>query len=79
MENKKVEVSLGLIIENTKKEMRTAVNQVICQSGLPAYLIEGVLTEILAEVRKQVNMELVEELTAPKQNEQNTEKEEGAE
>ncbi|MBT9694698.1 hypothetical protein GPK53_01530 [[Eubacterium] rectale] len=34
------------------------MNKVIQESNLPAYLIEGILSDILAEVRKQKNLEL---------------------
>lgn len=56
---KKEQIPLSILMENTKGKMTAAVNQSIEESGLPAYLIEGILTGILAEVRNQKNLELI--------------------
>ena len=51
-------IPLSVLLENTKIRMTDSVNKVIQESNLPAYLIEGILSDILAEVRKQKNLEL---------------------
>lgn len=51
-------IPLSIMIEQTRMKMVQGVNQVIEDSHLPAFLIEGILVEILAEVRKQKNIEL---------------------
>lgn len=51
-------IPLSVLLENTKIRMIDSVNKVIQESNLPAYLIEGILSDILAEVRKQKNLEL---------------------
>ena len=54
--------SLSLIIERGRAIVRGAVNKVIKDTKLPAYLIEGILLDVLAEVRDQKNSELAAEL-----------------
>lgn len=50
---------LSIMLENAKGLMFQAVNKVQEQTKLPAYLFEGILMEILADVRNQKNLELV--------------------
>lgn len=58
MENKK-NIPLSVAIENTKGKMTMAINQIIAESKLPAFLIEGILLGILSDVRNQKNFELI--------------------
>ena len=53
---------LILIIENAKRDMNNMFYQIINKSGLPAYLIEGIIVDILSEVRNRKNIELSEAL-----------------
>ena len=53
---------LILMIENTKKDMSNAFAQIISKSGLPAFLIEGIILDILSDVRNRKNIELSEAL-----------------
>lgn len=64
---------LSVIIEKTRLEMRTAVNQVIQKSNLPAYLLEGIILDILADIRSQHISEIVQDCSAV--TEKNKEKE----
>lgn len=50
---------LSIMLENAKGLMFQAANKVQEQTKLPAYLFEGILMEILADVRNQKNLELV--------------------
>lgn len=63
MENKTTQ-SLCFMIENARKEMIIAVNRVIEKTNLPPYLIEGILTGILADIRNQKVAELTEEIVS---------------
>lgn len=70
-------VPLSVMLENTKGEMTAAVNNVIAKSNLPAYLIEGILAGILADVRNQKNLELVSDYNAMNNTEHVEQKEDG--
>ncbi len=65
--NKKEQIPLSILMENSKGKMTAAVNQCIEESGLPAYLIEGILAGILAEVRSQKNLELISDYNRMKE------------
>lgn len=58
-----------------------AFNQIVEQSNLPAYLLEGIVADLLSEIRKQKNLELVSDMNRMKQTEhsEQEEKKEGAE
>lgn len=72
---------LSLMMENAKGAMTDAFNQIVEQSNLPAYLLEGIVADLLSEIRKQKNLELVSDMNRMKQTEhsEQEEKEEGAE
>lgn len=67
-------IPLSVLLENTKIRMTDSVNKVIKESNLPAYLIEGILSDILSDVRKQKNFELASDYTS--MNEENQKSEE---
>ncbi|MFR8718587.1 MAG: hypothetical protein ACLVE7_04135 [Coprococcus comes] len=52
------------------------MNKVIQESNLPAYLIEGILSDILAEVRKQKNLELASDYASMNKENQKSEEDE---
>lgn len=69
-------IPLSVLLENTKIRMTDSVNKVIQESNLPAYLIEGILSDILSDVRKQKNIELASDYASmQKENEQDDKKE----
>ena len=72
---------LSLMMENAKGAMTDAFNQIVMQSNLPAYLLEGIVADLLSEIRKQKNLELVSDMNRMKQTEhsEQEEKKEGAE
>ena len=55
---------LSIAIENAKTILFESLNHVIKDTKLPAYLIEGLLMELVAEVRKQKNLELLRDVSA---------------
>lgn len=65
---------LSIMLENAKGLMFQAVNKVQEQTKLPAYLFEGILMEVLADVRNQKNLELVSDFNKMKQMEQKEER-----
>ena len=49
---------LNLQIEFAKSKFREALSQCIMEYGLPAYMMEGIVLDILLEVKTQANIEL---------------------
>ncbi len=59
MKNK---MPLSIIIENARADLFNEYTRVASQSGLPAYLMEGIVVEILSEIRKQKNIDMIIEM-----------------
>lgn len=59
-------VPLSVLIENAKGKFFQAFNQVIDETRLPAYLYEGMVLELLAEIRNRKNLELISDINAMK-------------
>lgn len=53
--------SLIIILERARGILKRALNRVITKTALPAYLIEGILLDLLAEVRAQKAVEIAAE------------------
>ena len=53
------QLNLCTEIEETRCEIVTAINSINARRGLPAYLLDGILSSILAEVRNQKSAEMV--------------------
>ena len=51
--------TLMLLIEKAREIQRTAISNIIKETKLPAYLIEGVLLEALSEIRAQKVTEVI--------------------
>lgn len=51
--------SLAEMIENTSQRINAAVFNIMQESGLPAYLTEGIILGVLADVRERKAAELV--------------------
>lgn len=68
---------LSIMLENAKTLMIDAFNQVQQKTNLPAYLMEGIVLDLLAQIRNQKNVELVADMNRMKTNK--AEKKEGAE
>lgn len=45
--------TLIIILERARAILKNALNRAIAETALPAYLIEGILLDLLAEVRAQ--------------------------
>lgn len=54
--------SLVSTLENTKIKMMATFNQIVSEGNIPMYLYEGILLEMLSDVRTQKNVELVSEI-----------------
>ena len=67
---------LSLMMENAKGAKTDAFNQIVEQSNLPAYLLEGIVADLLSEIRKQKNLELISDMNRMKQTEHSEQEEE---
>lgn len=63
---------LSVLMENARGKLIQAFNQVIDETKLPAYLMEGMLLELLSETRNRKNLELISDINAM-QNKEKTE------
>jgi len=55
---------LSVIMENAKTKLITAFNETAQESRLPAFLLEGIVEGLLADIRARKNAELAAELKA---------------
>lgn len=51
--------SLAEMMENTSQRINAAVFNIIQESGLPAYLTEGIILGVLADIRERKAAELI--------------------
>lgn len=72
-------VPLSLMLENAKRMTVEAVQNVLNQTKLPAYLYEGILIGVLSDIREQKNQELMSDINLMNQDEEQEEREEGEE
>lgn len=72
---------LSIMIENARGALNQTFNEILQQSNLPAYLMEGIVVDLLSQIRCQKNLELVSDMNRMKQTEhsEQEEKKEGAE
>lgn len=75
------DMPLSLMLENAKGMMIDSFNQVQEKTNLPAYLMEGIVLDLLSQVRNQKNLELVSDMNRMNQQKDKSkeEKKEGAE
>ena len=50
---------LNIIMQNVKRKLEKTLSECIMESGIPAYLTTGILSEILLEAHKQERIELI--------------------
>lgn len=57
-------IPLSVTMENAKVKIVQTVNQVSNEMKLPAFLLEGAILDVLAEIRNQKTIELVSYINA---------------
>jgi hypothetical protein len=65
---------LSVMLENAKGMTYQAFNQVQEKTKLPAYLMEGIIMEILADIRNQKNLELVSDFNRMQESQEQEER-----
>jgi hypothetical protein len=68
-------IPLSVMLENARKMTASAVQEVLDQTKLPAYLFEGILVGLLSDIREQKNAELIADIHMMHQEEQKDETE----
>ena len=58
------EVPLSILLETAKRKYNAAVNEMLAETKLPAYLVEGIVYETLAEIRARKSQEILHDYTA---------------
>lgn len=53
-----IELPLNIKLENVRGMLNTALSQATMEYGLPAFLVSGILADILLEVKRQEKIEL---------------------
>ena len=74
----KIKMPLSVAMENAKGRIVQAVSQVSNDMELPAFLLEGIVADVLSEIRSKKNLELLSDLNSmrmqpDKQTEENQE------
>ena len=59
---KRPSTPLSVIMQDARQKTFKAFGQVQEETGLPAFLFEGILLDILAQVREQKNSEILQDL-----------------
>ncbi len=57
---------LSIMLETAKGKFISAFNEALTETKLPAYLVEGIVLEILADLRNRKNIELIMDYNAMK-------------
>ena len=70
---------LSIMLENAKGMTFQAFNQIQEKTQLPAYLMEGIVMELLADIRNQKNLELVSDFNMMQEKTDNQEERKGEE
>lgn len=51
-------MSLMQVIEETRRRTKRAVGQIMKETAMPAYLMEGIIEGVLSDIREQKNAEM---------------------
>lgn len=72
-------IPLSVMLENAKGMMIESFNQVQEKTNLPAYLMEGIILDLLSQVRNQKNLELISDMNRMNQEAEKKDEKEGEE
>lgn len=64
------EKPLMIVIEEAKAQLFTAFNNIVKETKLPSFLLEGVVNDLLSDIRRQKNIELMTMLDMKEEEEQ---------
>lgn len=52
------DIPLNIKMENVRGKLNTALSEATMEYGLPAFLVSGILADILLEIKRQEKIEL---------------------
>lgn len=52
------DIPLNIKLENVRGKLNTALSEVTMEYGLPAFLVSGILADIMLDVKRQEKIEL---------------------
>lgn len=52
------DIPLNIKIENVRGKINTAMSEAIMEYGLPAFIVSGILADIMLDVKRQEKIEL---------------------
>lgn len=64
------EKPLMIVIEEAKAQLFTAFNNIVKETKLPSFLLEGVVNDLLSDIRRQKNIDLMTMLDMKEEEEQ---------
>lgn len=74
-----MEQPISLKIENTKGKILNAVNMASIEYELPAFIMEGIISSVLAEIRSQAKIEMLNDFNTMLEESKKEDKKEGEE
>ena len=57
-DEQQIEIPLNIKIENVRGKLNTALSESIMEYGLPAFLVSGILADIMLDIKRQEKIEL---------------------
>ena len=64
------EKPLMIVIEEARAQLFDAFNSIVKETKLPSFLLEGVVNDLLSDIRRQKNIELMTMLDMKEEEEQ---------
>ena len=64
------EKPLMIVIEEAKAQLFTAFNNIVKETKLPSFLLEGVVNDLLSDIRREKNLDLMTMLDVKEEEEQ---------
>ena len=59
MDTIKNQTSLNIILQRAKVQLITATTDIMRREGIPAMMMDGILSSLLADIRAQENADLI--------------------
>lgn len=71
-----MEMPVSLKIANTKGKILSTVNMASVEYNLPAFILEGILSDVMLEISSQVKIEMLNDINRITENKEENSKEE---
>ena len=71
-----MEMQVSLKIANTKGKILSTVNMASVEYNLPAFILEGILSDVMLEISSQAKIEMLNDINRITENKEENSKEE---